>query len=75
MLIYLDEYRKAKAARAAGKISAAPAARMNRAATAAAAVTFCFRHTAAAVTETAYDFPSIDRDGVLDRIHALASQF
>lgn len=75
MLIYLDEYRKAKAARAAlhdrhGEEREC----INLGAVATVSAIFCFQHPAELSPELPEDSTSVDLDRVLDRIHALALQ-
>ena len=76
MLIYLDECRKAKATRAAvqdrhGKEQEC----INVGAVATVSAIFCFQRPAELSPELPEDLTSVDLDKVLDRIHALASQF
>jgi hypothetical protein len=76
MLIYLDEYRKARAR--------CPAVRdrhgeggdyVNAGAIASVSAMFCFQHPYKLSPELPEDPTSVDLDKVLDRIHALATQF
>lgn len=75
MLIYLDEYRKAKAARAAVKHRRAERECIDAGAIATVSAIFCFQRSAELSPDLPEDLTSIDLDRVLDRIHALASQF
>lgn len=76
MLIYLDEYRKAKATRAAVHDRHGEEREyINVSAVAKYSAIFCFQHPAELSPELPEDLTSVDLDKVLDRIHALALQF
>lgn len=75
MLIYLDEYRKARAKRAAlqdrqGEVQEY----IDAGAIATVSAIFCFRHPRELSPELPEDLGSVDLDQFLDRIYALASQ-
>jgi hypothetical protein len=77
MLIYLDEYRKAKATRAATAVQdpyEEERAGVDPGAIATVSAIFCFQHPAELSPELPEDLTSVDQR-VLDRIYALASQF
>jgi len=75
MLIYLDEYRNAKAIRAAVQNRHREEREcINMAAVATVSAVFCFQRPAQLSPELPEDLTSVDLDKVLDRIRALASQ-
>lgn len=75
MLIYLDEYRKAKATRAAVQDRHGEEREcINMGAVAAMSAIFCFQRPAELSPQLPEDRTSVDLDKVLDRIRALASQ-
>jgi hypothetical protein len=75
MLIYLDEYRKAKAKRLAMQDRHGEEREcINMGAVAAVSAIFCFQRPAELSPELPEDLTSLDLDKVLHRIHALASQ-
>jgi hypothetical protein len=75
-LIYLDEYRKMKATRAASAVQPYEKERecVDPGAIATVSAVFCFQHPSEFSPELPDDLTSVD-DGVLGRIYALASQF
>ena len=75
MVIYLDEYRKAKAIRVAEQERHGEDREcIDTSAIATVAAIFCFQQPCELSPELPEDPASADLDGVLDRIHALASQ-
>ena len=75
MLIYLDEYRKPKATRAAMQDRHGEEGEcINVGAVVTVSAIFCFQRPAELSPELPEDLTSVDLDKVLDRIHALASQ-
>jgi hypothetical protein len=76
MLIYLDEYRKMKATRAASAVQPYEKERecVDPGVIATVSALFCFQHPSELSPALLEDLTSIN-DIVLDRIYALASQF
>jgi hypothetical protein len=76
MLIYLDEYRKTKATRAAsaGRPYEKERDCVDPRAIATVSAIFCFQHPSELSPELPEDLMSVN-NRVLDRIYALASQF
>jgi hypothetical protein len=76
MPIYLDEYRKMKATRAATAVQPYEKERecVDPGVIATVSAIFCFKHPSEFSPELPENLTSVN-DGVLDRIYALASQF
>jgi hypothetical protein len=76
MLIYLDEYRKMKATRAASAVQPYEKERecVDPGVIATVSAVFCFQHPSELSPELPEDLTSVN-DRVLGRIYALASQF
>lgn len=76
MVIYLEEYRKAKATRGAVQDGCREVREcINTSAVATVSAIFCYQHPAELSPALPEDLTSVDLDEVLDRIRALASQF